>query len=154
MHTRTPAESAALSIFIDSATNDTDLGYPHGAAFLPWQAIPQTDRILWRYLREGRAAVVVGAEDFDMLIEPIQTGRVARLRNELLQRIAVEISFRHRTIRRPPTSLQFEPISAAMPCSVEHPQRPPLAVPTRDSGAGCGMNSANRLGKPISAPPT
>ena len=93
---RTPAEKAALSAFIDAATSDADPGYPHGAAFIPWQDTPQTDRILWRYLHEGRPAVIVGTDDFDMLIEPIPTGRLARLRNELLQRITVEVSYRHK----------------------------------------------------------
>jgi hypothetical protein len=92
----TPAEKAALSAFIDAATSDIDPGYPHGAAFIPWQDTPQTDRILWRYLHKGRPAVIVGTDDFDMLIEPVQTGRLARLRNELLQRITVEVSYRHK----------------------------------------------------------
>jgi hypothetical protein len=96
MDTRTPAEKAAQSVFIDVATSDANPGYPHGAAFIPWQETPQTDRVLWRYLHEGRPAVIVGTEDFDMLIEPTQASRVARIRNELFQRIAVEISFRHR----------------------------------------------------------
>lgn len=52
---RTPAEDAALSAFIDTATRDVDPGYPHGAAFIPWQETPQTDHILWRYLHEGHA---------------------------------------------------------------------------------------------------
>jgi hypothetical protein len=93
---RTPAEKAALSAFIDAATSDVDPGYPDGAAFIPWQETPQTDRVLWRYLHEGRPAVIVGTEDFDMLIEPVQTGRLSRLRNELLQRITVEVSYRHK----------------------------------------------------------
>jgi hypothetical protein len=71
---RTPAGDAALSAFIDAATSDADPDYPHGAAFIPWQETPQTDRILWRYLHEGRPAVIVGTSDFDMLIEPIQLG--------------------------------------------------------------------------------
>lgn len=77
-------------------TSDADPGYPHGAAFIPWQETPQTDRILWRYLHEGRSAVIVGTSDFDMLIEPIQLGRFARLRNEVLQRITVEVSSRRK----------------------------------------------------------
>jgi hypothetical protein len=93
---RTPAEDVALSAFIDAATSDADPGYPHGAAFIPWQETPQTNRILWRYLHEGRPAVIVGTSDFDMLIEPIQLGRFARLRNEVLQRITVEVSYRHK----------------------------------------------------------
>lgn len=93
---RTPAENAALSAFIDAAISDADPGYPYSAAFIPWQETPQTDRVLWRYLHEGRPAVIVGTEDFDMLIEPIRTGRFARLRNELLQRITVEVSYRHK----------------------------------------------------------
>jgi hypothetical protein len=64
---------------------------------------PQTDRVLWRYLHEGWAAIIVGREDFDMLIEPIRTGRSARLRNELLQRITVEVSYRHKDAPPPPT---------------------------------------------------
>ncbi len=92
----TPAEKAALSAFIDSATSDVDPGYPRGAAFVPWQDTPQTDRILLRYLHEERPAVIVGTEDFDMLIEPVHTGRLARLRNELLRRITVEVSYRHK----------------------------------------------------------
>jgi hypothetical protein len=91
---RAPAEEAALSAFIDAATSDDDPGYPHGAAFIPWQETPQTDRVLWRYLHEGRPAVIVGTSDFDMLIEPVQLGRFARIRNELLQRVTVEVSYR------------------------------------------------------------
>ena len=105
----TPAEKAALSAFIDSATSDVDPGYPHGAAFIPWQDTPQTDRILWRYLHEGRPAVIVGTEDFDMLIEPVQTGRLARLRNELLQRITVQVSYRHKDA---PPAVDIPPVRA------------------------------------------
>ncbi|HEX3609027.1 MAG TPA: hypothetical protein VHU14_05065 [Solirubrobacterales bacterium] len=106
---RTPAENAALSAFIDAATSDADLGYLHGAAFIPWQETPQTDRVLWRYLHEGRPAVIVGTEDFDMLIEPIRTGRFARLRNELLQRITVEVSYRHKDA---PPAADIPPVRA------------------------------------------
>ncbi len=105
----TPAEKAALSAFIDSATSDVDPGYPHGAAFIPWQDTPQTDRILWRYLHEGRPAVIVGTEDFDMVIEPVQTGRLGRLRNELLQRITVEVSYRHKDA---PPATDIPPVRA------------------------------------------
>lgn len=93
---RTHAEEAALTAFIDAATSDEDPGYPHGAAFIPWQETPQTDRVLWRYLHEGRPAVIVGTDNSEMLIEPIQLGRFARLRNELLQRITVEVSYRRK----------------------------------------------------------
>ena len=92
----TPAEDAALSAFKDAATSDGDPGYPSGAAFIPWQETPQTDRILWRYLHEGRPAVIVGTADFDMLIEPLPLGRLARLRNELLRRTTVQVSFRRK----------------------------------------------------------
>jgi len=92
----TPAERVALSAFVESATSDVDPGYPYGAAFIPWQNKPQTDRILWRYLHEGRPAVIVGTDDLDMLIEPVRTGRFTRLRNELLQRITVEVFYRHK----------------------------------------------------------
>jgi hypothetical protein len=108
---RTPAEKAALSAFIDAATSDTDPGYPRGAAFIPWQETPQTNRVLWRYLRDNRTAVLVGKKDFAMLIEPIRMGRFARLRNELLQRIAVEISYRHKdapaTVDVPPLRIDI-----------------------------------------------
>jgi len=73
---RTPAEEAALSAFIDAATSDDDPGYPHGAAFIPWQETPQTDRVLWRYLHEGRPAVIVGTGDSELLIEPVHLGRL------------------------------------------------------------------------------
>jgi hypothetical protein len=105
----TPAEKAALSAFIDAATSDVDPDYPHGAAFIPWQDTPQTDRILWRYLHEGRPAVIVGTEDFDMLIEPVRTGRLARLRNELFQRITVEVSYRHKDA---PPAADIPPVRA------------------------------------------
>ena len=84
MRTRTPAEKAALSAFIDAATNDAALGYPNGAASSLGRT-PQTGRVLWRYPREGRPAVIVGTEDFDMLIEPVRTRPLAQLRNELLR---------------------------------------------------------------------
>jgi len=51
---RTPAEEAALSAFIDAAMSDADPGYPHGAAFIPLQDTPQTDHVLWGYLRAAR----------------------------------------------------------------------------------------------------
>ena len=75
----TPAEDAALSAFIDAATSDDDPGYPHGTAFIPWQQTEQTDRVLWRYLHEGRPAVIVGTNDLEMLIEPVRVGRFERL---------------------------------------------------------------------------
>jgi hypothetical protein len=36
----TSAEEAALAAFISAATSDDDPGYPHGAAFVPWQETP------------------------------------------------------------------------------------------------------------------
>jgi hypothetical protein len=92
---RTPAENVAMLAFIDAATSDTDPGYPYGAAFIPWQETPQTNRILWRYLQEGRPAVVVATDGSSMLVEPLRTRRFGRLRNELLRRIAVGISYRY-----------------------------------------------------------
>lgn len=105
---RTPAEKAAMSAFI-AATSDADPGYQHSAAFIPWQDTPQTDRILWRYLHEGRPAIIVGTEDFDIQIEPVPTGRLARLRNELLRRITVEISYRPKDA---PPAADIPPIRA------------------------------------------
>lgn len=92
----TPAEDAALSAFIDAVASDADPGYPNGAAFIPWQATPQTHGILWRYLREGRPAILVGTSGVDTLIEPARLGRFARLRNQVFQRITVKISSRRR----------------------------------------------------------
>lgn len=92
---RTPAENAALLAFIDAATSDADRGYPHGAAFVPWQETPQTNRILWRSLQEGRPAVVVAPDGSSLLVEPLRTGRFVRLRNELLRRTTVAISYRY-----------------------------------------------------------
>lgn len=97
----TPAEDAALSTFIDAATSDDDPGYPHGAAFIAWQQTPQTDRVLWRYLHEGRPAVIVGTNDLEMLIEPVPVGWFGRFRNELLRRVTVEVSYRRK--EAPPT---------------------------------------------------
>jgi hypothetical protein len=93
---RTPAENAALSTFIDAATSDDDPGYPHGVAFIAWQQTPQTDRILWRYLHEGRPTVIVGTNDLEMLIEPVPVGRLGRLRNEVSRRITVQVSYRRK----------------------------------------------------------
>jgi hypothetical protein len=44
-------------------------------------------------LREGRPALLVGTESLDLLIKPVERGRVGRLRNRLLRRITVELSF-------------------------------------------------------------
>jgi hypothetical protein len=123
---RTPAEKAALSAFINAATSDADPAYPHGAAFIPWNDTPKTSRVLWRYLHEGRPAVIVGIENFNMLIEPIQAGRFARLRHRFLGRISVEISYRHRGA---PT---LAPIRAEIDRHVlqrREPQRPEIALP-------------------------
>jgi hypothetical protein len=92
---RTPAEKAALLAFVDAATSDAGPGYPYGAAIIPWQETPQTNRILWRYLQEGRPAVLVATDGSSMLVEPLRTGRFGRLRNELLRRITVGISCRY-----------------------------------------------------------
>lgn len=92
----TPAEDAALSAFIDAATSDDDPGYPHGTAFIPWQQAPETDHVLWRYLHEGRPAVIVGTNDVEMLIEPLRVSPLGRLRNELLRRVTVRVSYRYK----------------------------------------------------------
>lgn len=105
----TPAEDAALSAFIDAATSDDDPGYPHGAAFIPWQQTPQTDRVLWRYLHEGRPAVIVGTSDLEMLIEPVRVGRLGRLRNELLRRVTVQVSYRY---KEAPPAADMPPVRA------------------------------------------
>jgi hypothetical protein len=105
----TPAEDAALSAFIDAATSDEDPGYPHGAAFIPWQQTPQTDRVLWRYLHEGRPAVVVGTGNVEMLIEPVKVGWFEHLRNELLRRVTVQVSYRY---KEAPPARDMPPVRA------------------------------------------
>ena len=92
---RTPAEEAALCAFIDAATSDDDPGHPNGAAFIPWEPTAHCDRLLWRYLREGRPAILVSADtEPDFLLEPLSRGACARLRARLMRRIAVAISCR------------------------------------------------------------
>lgn len=91
---RTAAEETALAAFKDAATSDTDPGYPHGAAIVPWQDTALTDRVVRRYLGEGRSVVMVGTDQFDLLLEPVQPGLLGRLR-KLLRRPVVRIS-RHR----------------------------------------------------------
>jgi hypothetical protein len=93
---RNSAEETALSTFIDAATSDEDLGYPNGAAFVAWGDDPQTGRVVWRYLHEGRAAVIVGSNDLELLLEPIRVGPLDRLRNEFTRRITVQVSYRHK----------------------------------------------------------
>jgi hypothetical protein len=105
----TPAEDAALSAFIDAATSDEDPGYPNGAAFIPWQQTPQTDRVLWRYLHEGRPAVVVGTGNVEMLIEPVKVGWFEHLRNELLRRVTVQVSYRY---KEAPPARDMPPVRA------------------------------------------
>jgi hypothetical protein len=126
---RTPAENVAMLAFIDAATSDADPGYPSGAAFIPWQETPQTNRILWRYLQEGRPAVVVATDGSSMLVEPLRTGHFSRLRNELLRRIAVGISYRSGGA---PTMERTRSIRAEIGRrALRHrdPQRPEFAVP-------------------------
>jgi hypothetical protein len=106
---RTPAENAALSAFVDAAVSDDDPGYPNGAAFIAWQETPQTDRILWRYLHEGRPTVIVGTNELEMLIEPVPLGRLARLRNEVLRRITVQVSYRR---KEAPPAADMPPVRA------------------------------------------
>lgn len=101
--------SHALSAFIDAATSDDDPGYPNGAAFIPWQQTPKTDRILWRYLHEGRPAVIVGTNDLEMLIEPVPVGRFDRFRNEFLRRVTVEVSYRY---KEAPPARDMPPVRA------------------------------------------
>ncbi len=73
---RTGPEEAALAAFIDSATSDVDPGYPHGAAFVPWEQGTNTNRILERYLREGRPVVLVAGDGFELLVEPPSSAEV------------------------------------------------------------------------------
>jgi hypothetical protein len=92
------------------------------------------------------------------LIEPIQMGQFARLRNEFLQQITVEISCCDKDVAAlPPTFLGFEPIVADMPYSTrEHLNdlnSPPDLHSWHSCGASCGMNSVNRLNKPNPALP-
>jgi hypothetical protein len=125
----TTAENAALLAFIEAATSDADPGYPSGAAFIPWQETPQTNRVLWRYLREGRPAVVVAADGSSMLVEPLQTGRFGRLRTGLLRRITVAISYRY---ERGPAMGSIRPIRAEISRRALRrrvPQRPVFAAP-------------------------
>lgn len=125
----TPAENAALLAFIDAATSNADPGSPHGAAFIPWQETPLTNRILWRYLREGRPPVVVATDDSSMLVEPLRTGRFGRLRNELLRRTTVAISYRYGS---GPAMGRIRPIRAEIGRRTlrrRDPQRPGFAVP-------------------------
>jgi hypothetical protein len=105
----TPAENAALAAFIDASLSDDDPGYPYGAAFIPWQQTPDTDFVLWRYLQEGRPAVIVGTGNLEMLIEPIQVGRFERWRNELLRRVAVQVSYRYKDT---PPAPEMPPVRA------------------------------------------
>lgn len=109
MTMRTAAENAALSVFIDAATRDDGRDYPNGAAFIAWQQSAKTDRVLWRYLHEGRPAVIVGPGELEMLIEPVPLSRLARLRNELFQRITVQVSYRR---KETPASLDMPPVRA------------------------------------------
>lgn len=44
-----------------------------------------------------------------MLIEPVQLGRFARLRNEVLQRITVEVSYRR---KEAPSAASIPPVRA------------------------------------------
>ena len=73
---RTGPEEAALAAFIDSATSDTDPGYPHGAAFVPWRRGTSTNRILEGYLREGRPVVLVAGNGFELLVKPPSSAEV------------------------------------------------------------------------------
>lgn len=125
----TPAENAALLAFIDAVTSDADPGYPYGAAFIPWQETPETNLILWRYLQEGRPAVIVATDDSSMLVEPLRTGRFGRLRNKLLRRIAVGISYRYGGAR---TTGRVRPIRAEIGRRAlrrRDPQRSKFAAP-------------------------
>lgn len=96
MTMRTPTEEAALSTFTEAATSDEDLGYPNGAAFVAWNDDEKTGRTVWRYLHEGRPAVIVGPNDFELLLEPIRMGPWGRLRNEVTRRITVQVSYRRK----------------------------------------------------------
>ncbi len=107
---RTAAEEATLSAFIEAATSDADPGYPRGAAFIPWERSARTDRLLWRYLREGRVAILVASRaELELLIEPLSRGVFARLRAKLMRRIGVGVSYRDRkTSSRSPEPVRLE----------------------------------------------
>ena len=107
---RTAAEEATLSAFIEAATSDADPGYPRGAAFIPWERSARTDRLLWRYLREGRVAILLASRaELELLIEPLSRGVFARLRAKLMRRIGVGVSYRDRkTSSRSPEPVRLE----------------------------------------------
>ena len=40
--------------------------------------------------------MIVGTSDLEMLIEPVPVGRLGRLRNEILRRVTVRVSYRYK----------------------------------------------------------
>jgi hypothetical protein len=107
--TTTEFRDAALATFIDDAISDEDLGYPNGAAIVPGVPDKETALIVWRYLHEGRPAVLVGPNEMEMLIAPIQLGLLGRIRNGIFQRVTVQMSYRYKDGVGPEPSLKPVP---------------------------------------------
>jgi hypothetical protein len=105
----TPAEKAAYAAFVDASLSDENPGYPYGTAFIPWQQTPDTDFVLWSYLHEGRPAVIVGTGNVELLIEPVKVGWFEHLRNGLLRRVAVRVSYRYKDT---PPAPEMPPVRA------------------------------------------
>jgi hypothetical protein len=83
----------AFELFTEDALSEDGLGFPNRSAYVADEGDAKTARTVWRNLEEGHPAILVGLEEPVMLIEQIQPGPWGRLRNRLLGRMTVRLSY-------------------------------------------------------------
>ncbi len=86
----------AFELFTEDVLSEEGLGFPDRVAYVPDEGNVETAHTVWEYLSEGYPAILVGLEEPVMLIEAVRPGAWKRLRNGLLRRMTVRLSYYYR----------------------------------------------------------
>lgn len=86
----------AFELFTEDVLSEDGLGFPDGAAYVADEGNAETARIVWGNLKEGHPAILVGLEEPLMVVEQVRPGAWGRLRNGLLRRMTVRLSYYYR----------------------------------------------------------
>lgn len=86
----------AFELFTEDVLSEEGLGFPEGAGYVPDKGDADTAHTVWRCLHEGHPAILVGLEEPLLVVEQVRPGPWGRLRNGLLRRVTVRLSYYHR----------------------------------------------------------
>lgn len=86
----------AFELFTEDVLSEDGLGFPDRAAYVADDGNAETALIAWNNLKEGHPAILVGLEEPLMVVEQVRPGPWGRLRNGLLRRMTVRLSYYYR----------------------------------------------------------